>query len=288
MTNTNRIVAFFSQISRAGRTTACVNLAAALAYLGRRVLVIDLDGQADASLSFGIAVSFADSIGAALLAERPLSAIVQPTLIERVWLAPAAPELSRLKEMDCSRDPERTDANGHLQDIALWLELQTLQETYDDVLLDCPAQHLFLNQLAMLASTDVLVPVNVSGSHLHATTPDLQLLLLAQEICDGRPTFTGFLPMHARPRGNWRAQLGEADKHEMPHFSPIPFASDLRHSKLLAPAEPIQPATAAFRQVARELTYGIGEARRRAAELELAPRSLTCPSQRLSALSEYR
>ena len=284
-----RVITFFSQISRSGKTVACVNLAVALARLGRRVLVIDLDGQAEASLAFGVAVAFDDSIGAALLGERSLSAITRPTLFERVWLAPASAELSRLQEMDCTLDADRTDADGHLKDIALWLELNALNnDVYDDVLLDCPTQHAFLHHLALLASTDVIVPLNVATSHLHAVTPDLQMILQAQGFGHGNPVFNGFLPIHTQPRGNWRAQHREADQHAMPHFSPVPFTPNLSQSKLLAAAESISPATAAFRQVARELTYGIAEARQRAALLHTAPRSLTPPSQRLSALGAYR
>lgn len=283
-----RVIAFFSQISDSGKTIACVNLAVALAYLGRRVLVIDLDSQADASLAFGVAAPFEDSIGAALLAEHPISAIIQPTLVECVSLAPASVELSRLDEMNSIRDADRTNADGRLQDIALWLELKSVKGVFDEVLLDCPAQHLFANRLALLASTDVVMPINVSTSHLHATTPDLQLVLMAQEISGGhRPIFNGFLPVHTQARGNWRAQHGEADQYDMPHFSLIPFTPDLRQSKLLPASESIQPTTAAFRQVARELTYGTTEARRRATQLDIAPRSLTPPSQRLSALSAY-
>lgn len=64
-----RVITFFSRISRSGKTVACVTVAVALAHLGRRVLVIDLAGQAETSLAFGVAVTLADSVDATQLGE---------------------------------------------------------------------------------------------------------------------------------------------------------------------------------------------------------------------------
>lgn len=57
-TDPTRIIVFFSQLSRSGKPTACVNVAPALDQVCRRVLIVDADDQAEALLASGVMVSF--------------------------------------------------------------------------------------------------------------------------------------------------------------------------------------------------------------------------------------
>ena len=107
-----RTIAFYSLKGVCGKTTSCVNLAAALAEMGRRVLVVDLDANARASRTFSKVVGFDDSVGAALLAHKPLKAVIQPTDVAGVWLAPASAELRVIAQRRDIADPERVGEDG--------------------------------------------------------------------------------------------------------------------------------------------------------------------------------
>lgn len=285
-----RIITFFSHLRGSGKTIACANIAVALAHLGQRVLMVDLDGRAGMSNLFGINARFEESVGMAILAERPLLAITRTTAVARVWLAPAAPELARLSEMGGSPDKDRTQPNGRLGQGALWLELCGLANAFDFILLDCPADSEFMSAQALIASHEVLAPVSTSIINLDVTNPSIQFIWRAQQCWpDARPVFIGFLPIHTQRRGNWRAMRPQADQDDMPHFTPIPFWPACRANqhaptlkqRLVVLAEPLHPTAVAYLQVAHEIRDGLTRARAFAVLLKQAPTSYTPQSYRL-------
>jgi len=283
-----RTIAFFSQVPACGKTTACVNLAAALAEMGRQVLVVDLDTQACATSILGRSVGLDNSVLAALLAERPLRAVIQQTPVKRLWLAPACTELSRIEQMGAVPDPNRATPDGLLTEVALALELQEFQEPFDYVLLDCPNQPIFMHRLVLVACDEVIVPVGLSLEALYATTPTLQLILSAQKVRgDGLPAFLGCL-LHRSGRGSVPREMQRTlAKHQLPCFSTIRHSVRVRSlphrrdvlERLMIFAYPTHPVAAAYRQVAREIDLGIELAHRFAAELACAPSGLTPPSR---------
>lgn len=265
-----RVISFLSQKGGCGKTTSCLNLAAALAGMGRRVLVIDLDSNACASRTFEVVGAFEDSVAAALTGVRPLMEIIRPTGLERVWLAPGATNLSQIETM-VIHDSARADANGRLEDIALALELERLEPgTFEYVFVDCPGGNLFMARLALLASTDVIVPTGLSLLDLYAGTPTLQLILMAQEIRGtGAPVFLGFLPNGAGKKGIPRKIGKELETYAMPCFTPIRHSASMKSIasapkiplRLMVSAHPGHPVTASYLQVAREIELGIEAAR---------------------------
>ena len=269
-----RIIAFLSQKGGCGKTTACVNLAAALAEMGRRVLIVDLDSNACASLTFNAVASLESSVASALLGQQRLTGLIRPTGLDRVWLAPGATNLSAVENMDIV-DSARADDTGRLGDIALALELEQLDgERFDYVFIDCPGGHLFMGRLALMACMEVIVPTGLSVYDLYAATPTLQLILMAQQIRDGQPVFLGFLPNEASKAGVPAKMQAQLDQYEMPCFSPIRNSALLKSitglpevtQRVVVLARPDSPVAASFRQVAREIDLGIEAARRSAVE----------------------
>jgi chromosome partitioning protein len=265
-----RIIAFLSQKGGCGKTTACVNLAAALAEMGRRVLIVDLDSNACASLTFNAVASLETSVASALLGQQQMADLIRPTGLDRVWLAPGATNLSAVENMDVT-DSARADGTGHLADIALALELEQLDgEMFDYVFIDCPGGNLFMGRLALLACMEVIVPTGLSVYDLYAATPTLQLVLMAQQIRDGQPVFLGFLPNEASKAGVPAKMQAQLDQYEMPCFSPIRNSALLKSitglpevtQRVVVLARPDSPVAASFRQVAREIDLGIETARR--------------------------
>jgi chromosome partitioning protein len=146
-----RVCAVANQKGGVGKTTTVVNLAAYLAAAGRRVLLIDLDPQANATSALGVDKSrLALSVYDVLLGERPLQEVVR--LTERVGLdlVPSAPALA-------GAEVELAGVDGRA--VRLREALEPLAGQYDDVLIDCPPSLGLLTLNALVAARAVLVPV---------------------------------------------------------------------------------------------------------------------------------
>lgn len=261
-----RIIAFFSQKGGCGKTTACVNLAAVLASLGRRVLVLDLDSNACASRTFNALETFENSIAAALVGHTPLAEVIRPTPIETLWLAPGATHLHAIENLEGLNDTRRLTPTGKLSEGALALELSELApDSFDYVFLDCPGGYPFMEHLVLLAASEVIVPTGLSVYDLYAATPSLQLIVQARSLRgDVFPRFLGFLPNGASKSGVAPKMQAKLDTYGLPCFSPIRHSALLKtiaghprpEQRLLVFARPESPVTASYRQVAHEIEEG--------------------------------
>ncbi len=260
-----RTIAFFSQKGGCGKTTTCVNIAAALAALGRRVLILDLDSNACASRTFGALENLDNSIAAALLGLRPLAEVMRRTEVDNLWLVPGATDLHSLDDVEGILDPNRRDASGRLSPLALKLELARLDPAHADyVLLDCPGGHPFIEHLVLLACDEVIIPTGLSVYDLYAATPTMHLILMAREARgDDRPEFLGFLPNGAGRHGVSRRIQSKLDEYALPCL-PAVRHSDLIKTlagmptvpqRLMVLARPESAVTANFRQVAQVIDH---------------------------------
>lgn len=134
-----------------GKTTTAVNLAAALAVDGRRVLLVDLDSQASASLWCGVARRNLRPSSATCLLERyPVRKAIRPTSTPGLDLLTGSLELANADIALC---------NVRGREIALRRMLEKVRAEYDVVLLDCPPGLSLLGINALMASEVLLVPV---------------------------------------------------------------------------------------------------------------------------------
>ena len=174
-----RVIAIVNQKGGCGKTTTAVNLAGALAADGHRVLVVDLDPQAHATLALGadperldenLYEVFADPGGA----ER-MSAVCIP-VGERLSVAPSGIVLSALEQKLASEPIEtRTDR--------LAQALATLGDSYDFVLIDCAPNIGLLTFNALRAAREVIVPLETSFFAIHGVQKVLETIaLLAERI----------------------------------------------------------------------------------------------------------
>jgi chromosome partitioning protein len=144
------ILAVISRKGGVGKTTTVVSLAGALARLGQRILVVDLDSQASASISLGVSRGdLAPSIHDVLFKNLPVAQAIRPTFTKGIDLVTASADLL-YADVDL--------ANLRHREARLRDALAPVAAAYDWVLLDCPPAFNSLAQNAIIACDQFLVP----------------------------------------------------------------------------------------------------------------------------------
>jgi chromosome partitioning protein len=146
-----RVFAVANQKGGVGKTTTAVNLGAALAEEGYRVLVVDLDPQANASSGLGIDVRNLDSsMYDVLLGDTEIGDCIRPAGIEGLSVAPASLDLAGA-EIELVPVMSR--------ELKLRQALSSVLADFDFVLIDCPPSLGLLTVNALAAATEVLMPI---------------------------------------------------------------------------------------------------------------------------------
>ena len=146
-----RIFAVANQKGGVGKTTTTVNLGACFAELGQRVLIVDLDPQANASTGLGLDPrQLEHSLYDVLLRDVPMEDVIEPVSVKNLFVAPASLDLAGA-EIELVPTFSR---EGKLKQA-----IDSVIDDYDIVLIDCPPSLGLLTINGFTAATEVLVPV---------------------------------------------------------------------------------------------------------------------------------
>ena len=145
------IISFSNQKGGVGKTTTCVNMSAYLAKLGKKVLLIDMDPQGNATTGLGFNKSeMKQSVYDVLIDDVDISSVAKKTEIENLYIVPSSIELAGA-EVDLVYLANREKR--------LYEKLIKVKNEYDYIAIDCPPSLGLLTINALAASDSVIIPI---------------------------------------------------------------------------------------------------------------------------------
>ncbi len=204
-----RIISISNLKGGSGKTTSAVNIAAALALQKHRVLVVDTDPQAHATLSLGVQARKAGvDLHGVLVERKPMEDAIRDTSTAGLWVIPASKRLVYF-EKNHSTDKE---ARKRLSSV-----LSEVESRYDYVIVDTPPTISLLTISSLIASNEVVIPMQAHYLALKGLVEMLQLLHKINRYYNQNLALTGIIPTFFNGSaklskaivGEIRKQLGE-------------------------------------------------------------------------------
>lgn len=146
-----RIIAISNQKGGVGKTSTCINFAAGLALKGKKVLVVDMDAQGNATTGLGISKSELErSIYDVLINETPAKSVIVSSNVENLSVLPSSIDLA-------GAEVELVNQKGREKRLAY--ALTKIKDDYDYIVVDCPPAIGLLTINALAAADGVLIPI---------------------------------------------------------------------------------------------------------------------------------
>jgi chromosome partitioning protein len=151
-----QIISVINQKGGVGKTTTVINLAAGLALLEKKVLVIDLDPQGNATTGLGLSnlENSSDTIYGVLNGTKSIIEVIKKTNFKNLDIITSNVDLSGL-EVETASDNER----AFILKVKLALYLNDSRGSYDYILIDCPPSLSLLTVMALVSSNSLVVPL---------------------------------------------------------------------------------------------------------------------------------
>lgn len=201
-----RIISLANQKGGVGKTTTAINLGTALAAIGERVLIIDLDPQGNASTGLGIDRRSREfSTYDVLIGEASLQETILPTAVPRLSIAPSTMDLSGL-ELELGQDRDRAFRLRRALE-KLHAKATGGDADYTYILIDCPPSLNLLTVNAMAASDAILVPMQCEFFALEGLSQLLKTVEQVRENLNPALTIHGIVMTMFDSRNNLSNQV---------------------------------------------------------------------------------
>ncbi len=186
-----KIIALVNQKGGVGKTTSSINLAASLGYLGKRVMLIDLDPQGNSTTGLGIDKGdIKKSIYDLLVGDAELKEVIKKTKFKNLYIIPATISLAGadIELMEQSKlNPEFSKSRQ------LKSKLEMAEEMFDYIIIDCPPSLGLLTTNALCAASSVIIPVQCEFFALEGIMQLLNSIMLAQKTLNPSLDIEGVL-----------------------------------------------------------------------------------------------
>ena len=250
-----RVISIANQKGGVGKTTTAVNLGAALAELGYRVLVVDLDPQGNATTGLGISHRNVEgSIYDVIMNDTPMDDCVEPTTVRNLFVCPATIDLA-------GAEIELVPAFS--RELKLKRALQGARDDYDFTLIDCPPSLGLLTVNGLAASDDVLVPIQCEYYALEGLGQLLRNVALVKSNLNPDLDVRGIVLTMYDARTRLAVQV---EREVREHFGPKVYRTvvprTVRISEAPSFGEPIivfdttSRGAVAYRELAKEVSRG--------------------------------
>ena len=231
-----QIISIINQKGGVGKTTSAINLAAGLSQQNKKILVIDLDPQGNATTGLGLSnmENSSETIYGVLNGTKEIIEVIKKTQFENLDIITSNVDLSGL-EVETADDGNR----AFLLKVKLTAYLNNSRSTYDYILIDCPPSLSLLTIMALVSSNSLLVPLQTEFFALEGLTqlmktierikvslnPDLSIRGILLTMYDKRNKLSSQVEKEARDYFNEKVystviprnvRLSEAPSHGMP------------------------------------------------------------------------
>ena len=198
------VLAIANQKGGVGKTTTSVNLSACLAYIGKKVLLVDIDPQGNATSGAGIDKADVEQcIYDVLVDDVEASEVIRETKVEKLYIIPATIQLAGA-EIELVPTISR--------EVRLKRALEEVKEDYDYIIIDCPPSLGLLTLNALTAADAVVIPVQCEYYALEGLSQLLSTIRLVQKHLNHELRIEGVLLTMLDARTNLGIQVIEEVK----------------------------------------------------------------------------
>lgn len=204
-----KILSVVNQKGGVGKTTTTINLSACLFKMKRRVLLIDLDPQSNATRGSGIdAASLENSINDVLLDRVRIEDVIINSQHDGYDILPSTPKLTESEVSLVAREE---------REYILTNKLASVSNNYDYVLMDCPPSLNILTVNSLVSATGVLIPVQCEFYALQGLSELINTITQIQNTCNERLKIEGIVRTMFDSRNNLSNDVSDQLKEYFPN-----------------------------------------------------------------------